>query len=55
MNNDCTLSRGSINPRCSHFGIVVRAWLNPNLFRMKSIPYGSICWPAHDNNLLWVK
>lgn len=51
MNNDCSLSSGSINPRCSHFGIVVRAWLNPNLLRIKSIPYGSICCPAHDNNL----
>ena len=32
------LSSGSIAPRCTHFGIVVRACEKPNLFRMYSTP-----------------
>lgn len=48
--SDCSLSNGSMNPRCNHFGMVVRAWLKPSLLRMKSIPYGSICCPAHESN-----
>lgn len=34
MSRVCTLSSGSIKPRCNHLGIVVRAWLKPNLFKM---------------------
>lgn len=34
MSKASSLSNGSMNPRCSHFGMVVRAWLKPSLFNM---------------------